>query len=86
VVDLNAWLQDAPRGEFNPDLRTGTTFTESGAGSVVEWLAARVLDATGPAGSTNAATTADETSTTSSTTTTITPDASDTTETTAPSG
>jgi len=86
VVDLNAWLQDAPRGEFNPDLRTGTTFTESGAGSVVQWLAARVLDATGPAGSTNAGTTADETSTTSSTTTTITPDASDTTETTAPSG
>jgi peptidoglycan/LPS O-acetylase OafA/YrhL len=43
VVDLNAWLQDVPRGEFNPDYRSGSTFTEQGATEAVEWLAPRVL-------------------------------------------
>ncbi len=45
VVDLNAWMQDVPRGEFNPELRTGSTFTEDGATGAVAWLAPQVFDA-----------------------------------------
>lgn len=43
VVDLDAWLHSVPRGEFNPELRNGSTFTEQGATVAVEWLAPRVF-------------------------------------------
>jgi hypothetical protein len=43
VVDLAAWLYDVRRGEFNPDIRTDTTFTDEGAEQVVSWLAPQVL-------------------------------------------
>jgi peptidoglycan/LPS O-acetylase OafA/YrhL len=47
VVDLDAWLNDAPQGQFNTEMRDGAELTESGATSAVTWLAPQVLDATG---------------------------------------
>ncbi|HMG42039.1 MAG TPA: acyltransferase family protein [Acidimicrobiales bacterium] len=48
VADLAAWLYEVPRGEFNEDIRVGTTFTEPGALQTVEtWLAPKVLSAAG---------------------------------------
>jgi hypothetical protein len=43
VVDLAAWLYDVPRGEFNPELRSGAELTEAGAEQAVDWLAPQVL-------------------------------------------
>jgi peptidoglycan/LPS O-acetylase OafA/YrhL len=43
VVDLAAWLYDVPRGEFNPEVRTDTEFTEDGAEQAVTWLAPQLL-------------------------------------------
>jgi hypothetical protein len=45
VVELEAWLYDVPRGEFNPELRNGSSFTESGAKSALGWLAPKILAA-----------------------------------------
>jgi hypothetical protein len=45
VVDLDAWLNDGPRGQFNPDLRKGAELTEQGAAAAVGWLAPQVLSA-----------------------------------------
>ena len=47
IVDLTAWLFDVPRGEFNPDIRVGSTFTEPGAQQAVTWLGPQVLTAAG---------------------------------------
>ena len=45
VVDLDAWLNDEPRGQFNPDMRKGAELTEQGATAAVAWLAPQVLSA-----------------------------------------
>jgi hypothetical protein len=45
VVDLDAWLNDVPRGQFNPDMRKGAELTELGSSTAVEWLAPQVLSA-----------------------------------------
>jgi peptidoglycan/LPS O-acetylase OafA/YrhL len=45
VVDLDAWLNDVPRGQFNPDMRKGAELTEQGAAAAVGWLAPQVLSA-----------------------------------------
>jgi peptidoglycan/LPS O-acetylase OafA/YrhL len=46
VVDLDAWLHDVPRGEFNPDLRAGAGLSEAGAAEAVAWLVPQVVEAT----------------------------------------
>ena len=45
VVDFDAWLNDVPRGQFNPDMRKGAELTEQGATAAVGWLAPQVLSA-----------------------------------------
>lgn len=45
IVELQAWLYDVPRGEFNSTLREASTFTEEGATSAVEWLVPQILSA-----------------------------------------
>ena len=45
MVDLDAWLNDVPRGQFNPDMRKGAELTEPGATAAVGWLAPQVLSA-----------------------------------------
>lgn len=45
IVDLAAWLYDVPRGEFNPELRKGATFSEAGATQMVDLLAPKLADA-----------------------------------------
>jgi peptidoglycan/LPS O-acetylase OafA/YrhL len=47
VVDLDAWLNDGPQGQFNPELRNGAELTEQGATGAVAWLAPQVLEAAG---------------------------------------
>jgi hypothetical protein len=47
VVDLDAWLNDGPQGQFNPELRNGAELTEAGATAAVTWLAPQVIDAAG---------------------------------------
>src|SRR5262249_49337931 len=40
VIDLAAFLYQVPMGEFNPQIRTGSTFSEPGAQRLVgDWLA-----------------------------------------------
>jgi peptidoglycan/LPS O-acetylase OafA/YrhL len=82
VIDLNAWLLDVPRGEFNPDLRTGSTFTERGATSAVQWLAPQVLDVTGSSGTTGETETTDTTAATETTDTTAATETTGATDTT----
>lgn len=47
VVDLDGWLQNQPGGQFNPDMRTGSEFTEEGAGTAAAWVGLEVLAAAG---------------------------------------
>jgi hypothetical protein len=47
VVDLDAWLNDVPKGQFNPDLRKGAELTELGSAQAAAWLAPQILTAAG---------------------------------------
>jgi hypothetical protein len=47
VVDLDAWLHDVPRGEFNAELREGPGLSELGAAQAVAWLVPQVIEAQG---------------------------------------
>jgi peptidoglycan/LPS O-acetylase OafA/YrhL len=50
LVDLDSWLHDQARGEFNPGLRDAAGFTEEGAAQVTTWLGDQVVSAAGGAG------------------------------------
>jgi peptidoglycan/LPS O-acetylase OafA/YrhL len=45
VVDFDAWLNDVPRGQFNPDMRKGAELTDLGASTAIDWLAPQILSA-----------------------------------------
>lgn len=45
VIDLDAWLQNQPRGEYNPAIRVGAELTEEGAAAAAGWLVPQVLEA-----------------------------------------
>jgi peptidoglycan/LPS O-acetylase OafA/YrhL len=47
VVDFDAWLNDQPRGQFDPEMRTGAELTEPGATAAVGWLAPQIVSAAG---------------------------------------
>lgn len=50
VVDLGAWAQRLPRGEFSPQHRAeGRDLTEEGATSAAAWMVPQLLDAAGVA-------------------------------------
>jgi hypothetical protein len=57
VVDLDAWLNSTPRGQFNPTLRTGSAFTDDGAAQAIAWLAPHLLARQSSSGSAPSTTT-----------------------------
>jgi peptidoglycan/LPS O-acetylase OafA/YrhL len=51
VIDLGAWAQRLPRGEFAPDYRAeGRDLSEAGATSAVAWMVPKLLDVLGVEG------------------------------------